>query len=261
MRLADRLGITSAARHQSILAGTSPQRLMNAAAERMLAGEVEVALVVGGEALGARRAYERAGESPPWSHPHPHPPALPIDLDVWYLPTEVRHGVLPAWLTFALLEQARWATRGASPHDRDALARTMVELSRVAADNPDAWFRDRPPAAELVDPSPSNRLVATPYTKRMTAFMDVDMAAANLLVTHEVADAWGVPEDHRGDLRGWGFARDSVHLGARSASQRQRQRPTSTMTARVSNPTWRCAMRRTDRPPSLPPPWCTRRWG
>lgn len=216
MRLAERLGITGAARHESILAGTSPQRLLNAAAERLLAGAADVALVVGGEALATRRAHERAGESPSWSHPHPRPPALPVDLDMWYLPTEVRHGVLPAWLTFALLEQARWAARGATPQDREVLARTMVELSGIAADNPDAWFRDRPTAAALVDPSPSNRMVATPYTKRMTAFMDVDMAAANLMVTREVADAWGVPEDHRAYLRGWGFARDSMHLGARA---------------------------------------------
>lgn len=215
-RLAQRLGSTDAARHESLLAGTSPQRLMDAAAERMLAGATDVALVVGGEALATRRAFERAGETPPWSHPHPNPPVLPVDLDEWYLPTELRHGVLPAWLTFALLEQARWAARGATSEDRETLAMTMAALSAVAAGNPDAWFRDGAGAQELVTPSASNRMVASPYTKRMTAFMDVDMAAANLLVTRERADAWGVPEDRRVYLRGWGFARDAVHLGARA---------------------------------------------
>jgi acetyl-CoA C-acetyltransferase len=216
LRLAERLGTPGAARHDSILAGTSPQRLLNAAAERMLAGRSQVALVVGGEALATRRRLERAGTTPRWSHPHPTPPELPVDLDVWYLPTEIRHGVLPAWLTFALLEQARWAARGATTGDRDVLAGIMRALDDVAADNPDAWFHDRAGTEELVAPSPSNRMVATPYTKRMTAFMDVDMAAANLLVTKEVADAWGVPEDRRAYLRGWGFARDGMHLGARA---------------------------------------------
>lgn len=216
LRLAERLELTRAARHESILAGTSPQRLINAAAERMLMGRTQVALVVGGEALSTRRAFDRAQESPPWSHPHPNPPALPIDLDTWYLSTEIAHGVIPAWLTFALLEQGRWAGRGAAETDRELLAATMERLNRVAADNPDAWFRDRRSATELVSPGPGNRTVATPYTKRMTAFMDVDMAAANLLVTREVADAWGVSEDRRVYLRGWGFARDAVHLGARA---------------------------------------------
>jgi acetyl-CoA C-acetyltransferase len=216
MRLAERLDLAGAHLHESILAGTSPQRLLDAAAERMLAGRCEVALVVGGEALATRRAHDRAGEAPDWSHPHPAPPLLPVDLEQWYLPTEIAHGVLPAWLTFALLEQARWRARGGREVDRADLAATMRGLSRVAAGNPDAWFRSPLSLEEISVPSATNRMVADPYTKRMTAFMDVDMAAANLLVTHSVAERWRVPEDRRVYLRGWGFARDSIHLGARA---------------------------------------------
>lgn len=215
-RLAERLGVPGAGRHESILAGTSPQRLLDAAAERMLRGESQVALVVGGEALAERRRWALAGEVPPWQHPHPEPPTLPIDLDEWYLPTELAHGILPAWLTFALLEQARWAARGGLEADRRQLGELMARLNAVAVDDPDAWFRRPDGAAELTEPSATNRMVALPYTKRMTAFMDVDMAAANLMVTTEVADAWGVPEERRIHLRGWGFARDAVHLGARA---------------------------------------------
>ena len=155
---------------------------------------------------------------PPWSHPHPHPPVLPIDLDEWYLPTEIAHGVLPAWLTFALLEQARWArTRRDAPRTVATAGRDDgTGSATVAADNPDAWFRTPRTADEIMTPTADNRMVALPYTKRMTAFMDVDMAAANLLVTRAVADEWGVPEDRRVYLRGWGFARDAIHLGARA---------------------------------------------
>ena len=74
-RLAERLGVHGGQRAESILAGTSPQRLINDAAGRMLQGTSEVALVVGGEALATRRAFDRAGEQPPWSHPHPSPPS------------------------------------------------------------------------------------------------------------------------------------------------------------------------------------------
>lgn len=214
-RLAERLGTVGIHLSESILAGTSPQRLLDEAAERMLRGECSVALVVGGEAFATRNAILRRGETPDWSHPHPSPPILPIDLDEWYLPTEIAHGVLPAWLTFALLEQARWAARGATSADRDELGEVMARLNTVAAANPDAWFRTLRSASEIAQPSASNRMVATPYTKLMTAFMDVDMAAANLMVTRAVADAWGVPEERRVYLRGWGFARDAVHLGTR----------------------------------------------
>ncbi|MEZ5244161.1 MAG: hypothetical protein R2707_03625 [Acidimicrobiales bacterium] len=215
-RLADRLGAVGAARHESILAGTSPQRLIDAAAERMLAGETEVALVVGGEALHTRRRYARAGATPPWSHAHSSPPAIPIDLREWHLPTEMAHGLLPAWLTFALLEQARWAAQGGTAEGRERLFATMARLNETAVVNPDAWFRTARSAQELATASPDNRMVALPYTKHMTAFPDVDMAAANLLVTKAVADRWKIPDDRRVYLRGWGFARDSVHIGARA---------------------------------------------
>ena len=215
-RLAERLGLVGVRATESILAGTSPQRLINAAAERMLLGGSEVALVVGGEALATLRAHARAGEAPGWSNQHPCPPALPVDLDEWYLPTEIAHGVLPAWLTFALLEQARWSSRGATRADRDQLGAVVGRLNSVAAGNPDAWFREPRTSQELTTPGSGNRLVATPYTKRMTAFLDVDMAAANLVVTKGVADRWGVPDDKRVYLRGWGFARESTHVGART---------------------------------------------
>jgi acetyl-CoA C-acetyltransferase len=214
-RLADRLGLGPGRRATSILAGTSPQRLIDGAAEEMLAGRTRVALVVGAEALHTRKVLTRAGEGPRWSHPHPDPPALPVDLDQWYLPTEIRHGILPAWLTFALLEQARWAARGATGADRAALYQQLADLNRVAVDNPDAWFRDPRDAVRLGTPSAGNRMVTTPYTKLTTAFMDVDMAAGHLLMTHEAADDLGVPADRRVYLRGWGFARDAVHVGAR----------------------------------------------
>jgi len=214
-RLAQRLGITPARGVESILAGTSPQRLLDEAAASMLKGDTSVAMVVGGEALASRRRFDRNGEIPPWSHPHPDPPLLPIDLDEWHLPTEMAHGVLPAWLTFALLEQARWAARGGHGGPRAELGRVIGHLNEVARTNPDAWFHHERTADELMAPSADNRMVATPYTKHMTAFLDVDMAAANLLVTKEVADAWSVPDDRRVYLRGWGFARDAVHIAGR----------------------------------------------
>jgi acetyl-CoA C-acetyltransferase len=92
----------------------------------------------------------------------------------------------------------------------------MARLNETAALNPHAWFRTARSAEDLAMATPGNRMVALPYTKHMTAFPDVDMAAANLLVTRAVADRWNIPEGRRVYLRGWGFARDSVHIGARA---------------------------------------------
>ena len=215
--VATELGIASERlrRTDSIVAGTSHQRLLDAAAEEMIAGRSEVALVVGAEALATVKRHRRSGETPPWEI-GAGPPVMPIDVNEWYLPTELAHGVLPAWLTFVLLGEARWAARGARPEDRADAAALFARFSQVAAANEGAWFRRAYSADEVATPTADNRMVSSPWTKRMMAFPDVDMAAANLLVTRDVADRWGVPDEQRVYLRGFGFARDAVHIAGRA---------------------------------------------
>jgi acetyl-CoA C-acetyltransferase len=85
----------------------------------------------------------------------------------------------------------------------------------AAADPEHAWFPIARSAADITTPSPSNRMVATPYTKLMTAIMDVDMAAAVLVATEARADALGVPADQRVYLQGAGAAEDPATMAAR----------------------------------------------
>ncbi|MFN8039033.1 MAG: hypothetical protein U0Q07_07465 [Acidimicrobiales bacterium] len=215
-RLAARLGAEPAHQEMSILAGTASQRMVNAAAERMLRGEAELALVVGAEALATRRRIRAAGEEPAWSHPDPHDTGVPVDLDEWFWPTEWAHDVIQPVVTFALYDSARRAALGldaatSRQHDGDLLE----QLNATATVNPHAWFRTPRSADEIVTPTSTNRLVAWPYTKYMVAVMDVDMASALLVATHERADALGVPADQRVYLRGWAFARDATHVAER----------------------------------------------
>ena len=51
-----------------------------------------------------------------------------------------------------------------------------------------------------------------PYTKYMVSIMDVDMASAVIVASHERADALGVPADQRVYLRGWCYATDPVYV-------------------------------------------------
>jgi acetyl-CoA C-acetyltransferase len=215
-RLAERLGIAPAHQAYSILAGTAAQRMINPAAERFLDGRSDLALVVGGEALHTRARMLAAGDAPAWSHPAANPPPFPIDLDEWFWPTELAHQVLEAWLTFAVFESARRARLGEGqlPY-QERCARLLASMTAVAAANPHAWFRLVRTAAEIATPTPENRLVAWPYTKRMVAIMNVDQAAAILLATHERADALGIPRERRVYLRGWAFGRDPIHVAER----------------------------------------------
>jgi acetyl-CoA C-acetyltransferase len=68
-------------------------------------------------------------------------------------------------------------------------------FSEVAAANPHAWLRTPRTADEIITPSDANRMIAYPYTKLLTANMQVDQGAALIMCSVEAARAAGVPED------------------------------------------------------------------
>jgi acetyl-CoA C-acetyltransferase len=208
-RLGGRLGADPRRRSYSGLGGSVPVRLLSETAASLAGGELDLALIVGGEALATRRHLP----DPSWSHPPETAALFPIKIDR----TEARHRIFQAYLTFALLDSARRAHLGRSVAEHQiALGQLMAPLSEVAASDPEhAWFPVARDAATISEPSPSNRMVATPYTKYMTAVMDVDMAAAVLVATQERADALGVPADQRVYLRGSGAAAEPPTMATR----------------------------------------------
>jgi len=210
-RLADRLGAAPRDRLYSGIGGTTPQVLVQTAAEAILRGESDLALVTGAECLETRRQMKKAGVKPSWSHPDPERKPFPFEAP--FHPAEVAHEVLQAWLTFAVWDVARRAHLGTEPEAyRRQLGELMAPMTAVAADNPYAWFPTRRSAEELITASPSNRMVGYPYTKYMISIMDVDMAAAVIIASHERADALGVPPERRVYLRGWCYATDPVYV-------------------------------------------------
>jgi len=211
-RLAAALGVEPRHRHYSGIGGTTPQLLINETAEAMLRGEMDLALIVSGEALATVRAAKKAGERLPWSHRQPSP--FP-----WDPPhtSELNHEVMQAWETFPLWDTARRARMGASLADDAAeAARLMAAMSTVAATNAYAWRPVALDAETVGTPTPENRYVGWPYTKLEVAVMDVDMSAALLLATVEKADELGIDEDRRLYLTGWAYAQDPDSIAERS---------------------------------------------
>jgi acetyl-CoA C-acetyltransferase len=208
-RLAGRLGADPVLRSYSGLGGSVPVRLVAEAAEAMARGRLDLALVVGGEALATRRHLTE----PEWSYPPTESRPFPLTLDR----QEASNGIYQAYLTFALLDTARRIHRGDTiAGHRSHLGALLAPLTKVAASQPrHAWFPTERSPEEITTASPTNRMVATPYTKLMTAIMDVDMAAAVILATEAKADALGVPADRRVYLRGYGTAEDPATMAAR----------------------------------------------
>jgi acetyl-CoA C-acetyltransferase len=210
-RLAERLGIEPSHRLYSGIGGTTPQLLVNQTAQRMLAGELDTAVIVGAEALDTRRRMKKQGQRPEWSFPEQ--PRSPFPYEAPFLDTEIAHEVFQAWLTFAMWDVGRRADLGIALDEyRRQLGERLAPMTSVAAANPKAWFPLERSATELIAASPANRLLASPYTKYMVSVMDVDMAAALVLCTHAKADELGVPSDQRVYLHGCCYATDPYYL-------------------------------------------------
>jgi acetyl-CoA C-acetyltransferase len=218
-RLAERLGANLRFRHVGPPSGTSGQTLLDQAAREIREGRSELTMVCGGEALATLRQHRMTGTQPEWSHPHPEGPGFAFELDAHQHPGEVAAGLtegIGAVYGFAMRDIARRAHLGIAPNEyRAQLGETMAGLSRVAARNPHAWFRQERDAGYLSNPGADNRFVSYPYTKHMVAIIDVDMSAAILLASEGWADAHGVPRDRR--VYPWisCYAEDPVYIAVR----------------------------------------------
>jgi acetyl-CoA C-acetyltransferase len=210
-RLSDALGIEPKHRLYSGIGGTTPQLLVNDAAEAIVAGDLDVGVVCGAEALDTVRRLKKAGERPLWSHRDREKKPFPFEAP--FHPAEVAHEVFQAYTTFALWDVARRAHLGIAPDAyRDQIGDLFAPMTKVAAANPYAWFPVERSADELVTATSENRMVAYPYTKYVISVMDVDLAGALIIASHEAADRLGVPADQRVYVRGWCYATDPIYV-------------------------------------------------
>ncbi len=210
-RLGAALGAHPASARYSGIGGTTPHQLVSEAAESILVGDLDLVLVAGAEALATKRRLKKAGERPAWSHRDQTKRPFPFEAP--FLDTEIAHEVFQAWLTFALFDIGRRAYLGTGIDEhRQSLGELFAPMTEVAATNPFAWFPRARSAAELSTPTVDNRMVGYPYTKLLVSVMDVDMAAALIVSSHEKADALGVPPEQRVYLRGWCSATDPISV-------------------------------------------------
>lgn len=180
--------------------GTSPQDLLHQVAADTT---IDCAVIVAAEAVRARR--RAAPGTPPGWPPRarsfdPFANQLPFSS-----PLEQRHGLVAPIQSFPLYENAIRAAHGRSfDEQRTIAAELLARNARVAADDPHAWFRDAPDAETIAAVTPDNRMIAYPYTKRMNAIIDVNQAAAVVVVSERFARDRGLFADAMVVLAGVG---------------------------------------------------------
>jgi acetyl-CoA C-acetyltransferase len=85
----------------------------------------------------------------------------------------------------------------------------MAAHAAVARDNPFAWFREGWTAAEITTVTPDNRWICFPYPKRMNAIMEVDQAAAIVVMSGNEAERRGIGEPRQVAVLGGASANDA----------------------------------------------------
>ena len=192
--LADALGIAPAHRLQTAMPmGDSPVMLLNAAANRIGAGEATVCAVVGAEALrtAAQRAALAAGNA---ASDHN---ALRSRHDARATDIRARYGLVAPVDVYPLYENATRAAWGQTLAEGQAESGAIwAQFSAVAETQPGAWLRKTRDPEEIVTPSPDNRPIAFPYTKLMVANSSVNQGAGFIVTSLAEARAAGVAE-HR----------------------------------------------------------------
>ena len=194
-RLNARLGINPARAVYGVVGGETPTARIHEAALRIINGNSLVAVVTAGEAAHAVGKAKAAGVDLPWTPPS-KTPENPIVASDHVTPLAIRHGIMQPVHIYPLYENATTAAWGLTP--AQALAESgaaYAMISQVAAANPYAWTPKAFTAEQIITPSPDNRMIAWPYTKRMVANNTVNMGAAVLMTTLALARAAGIAED------------------------------------------------------------------
>jgi acetyl-CoA C-acetyltransferase len=169
--------------------GESPVQLLNEAANRIGAGEIQVAAIVGAEALrtAAQRAKAATGEKKD---------ALRDVANSGAPSLMARHGLVAPTDLYPLYENAtRAAWRQSFAEAQDETAALWAGMSAVAAGNETAWLRKALSPEDIIEASDDNRPIAYPYLKRMVANSSVNQGAGFIVTSLARAQDAGISAD------------------------------------------------------------------
>jgi acetyl-CoA C-acetyltransferase len=221
--VAERIGARNARTILTTFGGQTPQALAATLASRIMAGDLEVGVICGGENNHTRRRAKLAAR--PLKRTPEAEGARPTERfgDPLDMGTELERsrGLVDPLTTYAVIESMLMAASTGGPdRHRAMLGELWAGFAAVAAANPHAADRSGPDAAAIVEVTPRNRMVTWPYPKALCANNDVDMAAAMILCSAQAASDLGISRER------WIFpwaateAHDTLELSARGSLDR-----------------------------------------
>ncbi|NJS13339.1 MAG: 30S ribosomal protein S16 [Sphingopyxis sp.] len=172
--------------------GDTPIRLLNEAANRIGAGEIKLAAVVGAEALrtaAGRAAKAASGEDKSYS-------AIRKVATRQEPNFAQAHGLVAPVDVYPLYENAGRAAYGQTLAEAQSeSAAIWSQMSQVAATNDASWIRKAVAPEMVLASGEGNRPIAFPYNKLMVANSSVNQGAGFIVASLAEARRRGVPED------------------------------------------------------------------
>ncbi|HEY1631588.1 MAG TPA: acetyl-CoA acetyltransferase [Rhizomicrobium sp.] len=216
--LASHLGATPRRAFYTATGGNTPQWLVNRTAEEIANGECDVALLAGAEYIASLLAAMKQGVDLGWQNER-DPGSDPEEIGnqrAGVNDYERAYGLAFPVNAYPLFENAIRGQKHRSPEAHlKWLGEFFSPFTRVASENPYAWFATYRPPEEISTPSEKNRFVGFPYTKYLNAVIEVDMAAAVVMTSVEKARELGIPESKWVFLHGCGDANDIWNVSER----------------------------------------------
>lgn len=174
------------------IGGHLPVRLLEQAAARIVAGDSQVALIVGGEAEHSMTTLRRAGLDPVelgWS-----PRGAPASFrgEEYGGKEQIAAGLLVPMRVYPLFENRLQADLGQTPQEAARWsAQIYSAYTEVAATNPAAWSPRWRSAEEIGTVNELNRMICEPYPLSMVANPRTDQAAGLVVMSLAAARAAG----------------------------------------------------------------------
>jgi len=217
--LAEALGIKPRDAIYSLIGGNTPQKLVNQFSRDIASGRRRAILIAGAEAVYSLHRYIRGKAELNWPDNETlrqlREKNLTVNFDTLLhlgcdhekniLDTqdgkydEPNNSVEDAYdlfmpqMMYPFFETALRGLFGRTPEEhRLSIGRRYERFSRVAAGNPYAWSRRAFSAEDITRATPHNRYVVYPYTVRMMANINVDQAAALVMMNDQDANKLGI---------------------------------------------------------------------
>jgi acetyl-CoA C-acetyltransferase len=223
-QLSRALGLNPRESAYSMIGGNTPQMLINRYSRDIAAGRKQAVLIAGAEAIHSmvRGAHGEVQLDWPdnitWNRVREA--GLPVNFmtllrlgceheagrlhavgEDYADPNnqaEKNHDLFLPQFMYPFFETALRASSGRTPEEHRRYMGVMCErLADIAARNPHAWNRKSVDADEITRSTSKNHYVAYPYTVRMVASINVDQAAAVILMSETAAEKLGIDRTRR----------------------------------------------------------------